>query len=168
MMLLPAYRVHHALGALACVALLAYALYAEHHLGLMPCPLCVFQRVAIAFAGVGFLIAAFWAPLSSKGRWAASAWPLVGALGAIAIAGRHVWLQSLPPSEVPACGPGLEFMLDTLPLRTVFEKVLTGSGQCAIIDWSFLGLSMPAWVLVAGLGLTVWALLGLRSPRKVP
>lgn len=167
MTFLLSYRLHHALGAFVCAALLAYALYAEHHLGLMPCPLCVFQRVAIAAAGLGFLIAALWAPRGRKGRWAALALPLVGAVSAIGVAGRHVWLQSLPPHEVPACGPGLAFMMDTLPWRQVFEKVLTGNGQCALTDWSFLGLSMPAWVLIASVGLVIWAFLGLGTRRKV-
>ena len=39
-------------------------------------------------------------------------------------------------------------MLRTLPLSETLSKVFTASGECAEISWQFLGLSMPAWVLV--------------------
>ncbi|MDH3908908.1 MAG: disulfide bond formation protein B, partial [Gammaproteobacteria bacterium] len=67
----------------------------------------------------------------------------------------HAWLQQLPPDKVPSCGPGLDYMLETLPFTDVLSTVFTGSGECAEIVWQFLGLSMPAWVLVwmAGIGI---------------
>jgi len=76
------------------------------------------------------------------------------------VAGRQVWLQTLPKDQVPACGPGLDFMLDTFGLGEVLQMVLSGSGECADVAWRFLGLSMPAWVLLwcAALGLfALWA-----------
>ena len=82
------------------------------------------------------------------------------------VAARHVWLQSLPPDQVPSCGPGLDYWLDTLPLRAVFEQVLTGSGECALVDWTFLGQSLPVWSLVFFVALaliSLWQLL-----RKYP
>ena len=156
------YRTHHAMGVVACLGLMAYALYAQHVLHLDPCPLCMFQRVAVVTTGLGFALA--WA-LGSKGRRKAWAWllPAVPAALGIGVAGRHVWLQSLPPDQVPACGPGLDFMLDAFPLKDVIARVLTGSGQCATIDWSLLGLSMPAWVLIACGGLLAWALAGTKA-----
>jgi disulfide bond formation protein DsbB len=72
---------------------------------------------------------------------------LVAAIGA-AIAGRHVWLQNLPAEQVPACGPGLDYIIDSFPLSDALRLVFTGSGECATADWHFLGLSMPAWVLI--------------------
>ena len=157
------YRWHHAMGWLACVALMAYALFAQHVLHLEPCPLCVFQRIAVMGIGIGFFIAWLWAPVSKVGRTIAAAVVIFPALTGIGVAGRHVWLQSLPPDQVPACGPGLDFMLGAFPLKNVIERVLTGSGQCATIDWSLLGLSMPAWVLIACVGLFAWALVGLKA-----
>ena len=47
---------------LICAGLIAYALYAQFHLGLDPCPLCIFQRIGIAAVGVIFLIAALHDP----------------------------------------------------------------------------------------------------------
>jgi disulfide bond formation protein DsbB len=101
-----------------------------------------------------FLLAALHNPGRSGTVFYAALLGVAGAAG-MAIAGRHVWLQNLPPEKVPACGPGLDFMLDAFPLFEVLEVVLTGSGECATIDWSFLGLSMPAWVLIAITLLTV-------------
>ena len=91
----------------------------------------------------------------------------IPALVGVGVAGRHVWLQNLPPNEVPACGPGLDFLMSSFPLRDVLSMVLTGSGQCATIEWSFLGLSMPAWVFLACLGLLVWSILGWWRPACV-
>lgn len=60
---------------------------------------------------------------------------------------RHVWLQHLPPDQVPSCGPGLNYLIDALPMKTVLQEVLSGSGECAAIDWTFLGQSLPVWSL---------------------
>lgn len=149
-------RLGNALGFLACGALIAYALYAEHVLELAPCPLCIFQRVAVIVIGILFLIAA----LHHPGRVGARVYTiLVGlaSLAGIAIAARHIWIQAQPPGSVAACGADLDYMLDILPLTEVISKVLTGSGECGDIDWSLLGLSMPWWVLIALVGLCAWA-----------
>lgn len=134
-------------GFLACVLLLAYAYYTQFWLGLEPCPLCIFQRVAMMALGAVFLVVALHTPRGVGRRVYAVLLGLVAATGA-AIAGRHVWLQNLPPDQVPACGPGLDYMLDVFPLGEALRMAFTGSGECANVDWSFLGLSMPAWVLV--------------------
>ncbi|MCX7555930.1 disulfide bond formation protein B [Xanthomonadaceae bacterium JHOS43] len=149
-------------GAVACASLLAYALYAQYRMFLDPCPLCILQRVVFMIMGGLFLLGALHGPK----RWGRGIYGVlvffVAAVG-MGIAGRHVWLQGLPPDQVPACGPGLEYMLDAFPLSKTLSMVFTGSGECANVDWNFLGLSMPAWVLVwyllLGLG-ALWA--GLR------
>ncbi len=136
------------LGAVAaCAGLMGYALYAQEVLALEPCPLCVLQRVAVIGMGLLFLVAGLHNPGRIGGRVYALLLAAVALLGA-AVAGRHVWLQTLPPDKVPACGPGLDYMLGAFPLTEVLEMVLSGSGECAEIKWSFLGLSMPVWVLI--------------------
>lgn len=149
-----------------CVALLGYAYYAQFYLGFEPCPLCIFQRIGFMALAAVFLLAG----LHDPGRVGARAYALL--IGAVALAGagiaaRHVWLQSLPPDRVPACGPDLEYMLELLPLTEVVRKVLTGSGECAKIDWVFLGLSMPAWVLACFVALGALGLVRnwLNEPR---
>lgn len=144
------FRAQFAFGAIACAGLLAYALYSQHMAAqlLDPCPLCILQRVAFMVLGLVFLAGALHGPRGSLGRrlYGATA-GLVGLVGA-GIAAWHVRLQNMPAADVPACGPGLEYMLDAFPLRDVLVKVFAGSGECAEVDWTFIGLSMPAWTLI--------------------
>jgi disulfide bond formation protein DsbB len=144
---IPGKRFINLIGFAACSGMMAYALYAEHRLLLAPCPLCVFQRVAVIALGIVFLIAALVVARRSGRIVYAGLIGLVAAIGA-AIAGRHVWLQNLPAEQVPACGPGLDYIIDSFPLSEALRLVFTGSGECATADWHFLGLSMPAWVLI--------------------
>lgn len=144
-------------GVVVCIGLLGYALFEQHLMGTEPCPLCILQRIAFVLMGLFFLLGAVHGP----GRVGRRVYALlVGAAGAVgmAIAGRHLWLQSLPADEVPDCGPGLSYMLDAFPLSKTLDMVLTGSGECAEMNWSFLGLSMPAWTLVCYVLLTAGAL----------
>ncbi len=150
------YRPAYLLGFAICAALLGYALYAEHVLGMVPCPLCVFQRIAFLFMALWFLIGGLHAP-RGNGRWVYAALVLLGALGGIAVAGRHLWIQSLPADQVPSCGPGLGYMLDTFPFARVLKMVFTGSGECAKVE-PVLGLPMPAWTLIWFVLLALWAL----------
>ena len=71
------------------------------------------------------------------------------------MSGRHLWLQSLPEDEVPACGPGLDYLMDIFPLSDVIRMVLQGDGSCAEVVWSFMGLSLPGWTLVGFIALAV-------------
>jgi protein dithiol:quinone oxidoreductase len=144
----PGVRETNLVGFAACAAMMAYALYAEHRLLLEPCPLCVFQRIAVIALGIVFLLAALHHPGRTGRRVYAVFTAFVAAAGA-GIAARHVWLQNLPPEKVPACGPGLDYIIDSFPLSEALRMVFTGSGECATTDWVFLGLSMPAWVLVS-------------------
>lgn len=136
---------------------MAYALYAEHVLGLEPCPLCIFQRVAVIALGVIFLIAAAHNP-GTAGARVYGVLLTIAALGGMLISGRHVWIQAQPEGSVPACGAALDYMMEIMPLSDVISKVLTGSGECSRIEWRFLGLSMPWWVLFSIVALGVWAL----------
>lgn len=152
-------------GLICCLGLLGYALYAQHRMFLDPCPLCILQRVAFMVMALGFLLGLSFGK-ARVGRWLAVAVAVLGAGAGVAIAWRHVWLQGLPADEVPACGPGLEYMLNAFPLQDVLSKVFRGSGECAKIDWSFLGISMPGWSLIWYLLLAALLLIPLR--RRAP
>ncbi|HSN52991.1 MAG TPA: disulfide bond formation protein B [Woeseiaceae bacterium] len=144
---LPSRRVVNFAAFAVCCGLMGFALFAQHVLLLDPCPLCVFQRVAVISMGLIFLVAALHDP-AGAGRIVYGLLLGLAAIGGASVAGRHAWLQQLPPDQVPSCGPGLDYMLDTLPFTEVLGKVFRGSGECAEIVWQFLGLSMPGWVLV--------------------
>jgi protein dithiol:quinone oxidoreductase len=151
-------RSGNALGFLACAALMGYALYAQYGLGLQPCPLCIFQRVATIATGVLFLIAALHNP-GARGARVYGALIGLAALCGVLISSRHIWIQAQPPGTVAACGADLNYLLEIMPLTEVVSKVLTGSGECGQVDWTFLGLSMPWWVAIALGVLGAWALM---------
>jgi protein dithiol:quinone oxidoreductase len=134
------------LGALVCAALLGYGYFLEHVQGLEPCPLCLVQRAFYYLVGGVFLVGALHGP--RRGGTVAYA-GLAGlfALGGAAVAGRQVWLQHLPADKVPACGPDLFFMMENFPLSRTLTTLFTGTGECAVVDWTFLGLSIAEWSL---------------------
>ena len=151
------FRTRFLLGFLACAGLLAYALYVQFVEGLMPCPFCILQRIAFAAIGIVMLAGGLHAPRSAGWRKFYGVLAALAALAGAAIAGRHVWVQMYPP-EMSVCGAGLDFMVAMSGWPGAVRKVLTGSGDCSNIDWSFLGLSMPAWTLVWYVLLGAWAL----------
>lgn len=153
------------LFALWPTGLVAYALYMQHVAFLDPCPLCILQRLAYLAAAIAMVPAlirpgsGLWTAVSAVGYGLAA---LVGA----AIAAWHVRLQNLPADQVPDCGPGLEYMLETLPLRDVLSQIFQGSGECADVVWTFMGLSMPGWSLVMFVLMTVTVVFWWRSQAQ--
>lgn len=141
------YRFVSGLLVLASILGMTFALYLEHFKGLEPCPLCIFQRVGLMAMGIVALIAFLHNPVSNAFKRVYAFLATLGILWSVGVAIRHVWLQTLPPDQVPSCGPGLNYLLDALPLKTVLQQVLQGSGECAAIDWTFLGQSLPVWSL---------------------
>jgi disulfide bond formation protein DsbB len=153
-----------AAGVMFCLALLAVALYFQHVMGLEPCPLCIFQRIFVMTLGAVMLLAAIHNPRHIGRRVYGGLVLVVAGLG-VGVAGRHVWLQSLPADQVPACGPGLDYLLDAFPLLDALKLVFQGSGECAEVQWTFLGLSIPGWTLVMFSAVAVFGLILLFSPR---
>ena len=117
--------------------------------------------VGIALTGVLFLLAALHHPRRT-GRTVYAVLIGLAALATAAVAARHVYVQHLPPGSLPSCGAPLGTLFKFSPFFEVIKKVLTGSGECGEVNWRFLGLAMPAWVLLWSLGL---AALGLRANR---
>lgn len=144
MMPIPAPRPLFFLIAFAIAGLFAIALYTQYVGGLIPCPLCMTQR----FFYITTALIAVVAGLHNRGRVAYGSLLAISALAGAAVAGRQVWLQHLPADEVPACGPSLEYMLQTLPFGDVVLRLFKGDGNCAVVDWTLLGLSMAEWSLL--------------------
>ena len=140
-------RLGYALGALACAGLIAFALYLQHYQYQDPCPLCILQRMVYIALMAVFAVAALHGPGRAGAIIYGGMLMATAGIGA-AIAARHVWLQHLPPDQVPECGPGLSFTMKKFPLFEALEKILAGSGQCAEATWKFLGLTIAGWSLV--------------------
>lgn len=144
-------------GALAVGGLFSAALYLQYVLREEPCPLCMLQRVIFIAVGMLFLIAAAHNASRFGSRIYATLIALF-ALGGVATASRHIWLQHLPKDQVPACGPGLDYMLQNFPLAEVWQELMHGSGECAEKGWTFLTLGLPEWSLIWYVLLGLWAL----------
>jgi protein dithiol:quinone oxidoreductase len=162
---MPGRRALNGIGFCVCVTLLAYAFYAQFQLHLEPCPLCIFQRVGIAAVGLLFLLAAMHHPAAAGAR-AYGVLIDLAATVTLAIALRHVYIQHLPEGSVPTCGASLDFMWKIFSPAEVIRKVLTGSGECAKVTWTFLTLSMPTWVAIASVALGSVGLLANFSKER--
>src|SRR3954463_6628117 len=106
------FRGRYLAGFVVCVALMAFALYAQYGMHLDPCPLCIFQRIAVCTMGIFFLIGGLHAPRKISSRGVYGALIPLGGIWVVVTAVRHLWLHSLPASEAPACGPGLGYLFD--------------------------------------------------------
>ena len=135
-------------------ALLSGALVMEHIFDMVPCPLCLMQRIWIFAAGIFAFIGLMHDP-----RW--GIYPLLSMASATIGGGfsiRQLYLQSLPADKVPACGPDITYMIDAFPLKDVLAAMTRGTGDCATVTWQFLGVSIPGWALagfVVILGLSI-------------
>lgn len=121
---------------------------------LEPCPLCISQRLAILTTGMVFLIGG----LHNRSHKVYAVAGAISALIGACISARHVWIQHLPPDQVPECSPGLEYVFQHFPLADTIKLMLSGTGECAEIEGIFLGLTIPAWTLIAFLMLAAFSL----------
>lgn len=165
-MQLPATRQLFLLAFLGCTALMAFALYLEHVVGLDPCPLCHVQRFAVVLFGLICLLATLHNPAAIGRRIYAFLAMLAAAFG-IATAGRQIWLQGLPEDQLPACLPPMEFMLEAFPLQDIISKMLHGTADCAAIDWTLLGLNIAQLSMISFVMMLVFSVfLLLRKDQR--
>ncbi len=150
-------RLMFLLAFIASLLIMGGALYLEHVVGLEPCPLCMVQRVAVIGFGLVCLLAALHGP-SRLGQRVYAVLALLSAAGGAAMAGRQIWLQGVPPDELPACLPSLDYMLEALPFLETLRLLLHGTADCAKISWTLFGMSIPEWSLLAFIGMLLFAL----------
>jgi protein dithiol:quinone oxidoreductase len=153
-----------------CSSLLGFGLYLEHAQGIEPCPLCAFQRMCYIAITIIAFIAAIHNPKGIM-RTVYSILVLIASLIGAGIAGRQVWLQHLPPELVPECGPGLEYMMEVFPFADAMKMILSGSGECAEVHWTFLSFSIAEWSLVCFsliIILTITMMFKLKNKSESP
>lgn len=157
-------RMGNLIGFLACAGMLAFGYYLQFVVGLEPCPLCIIQRLFLAAVGIVFLVAAIHHPASRVGASTYAGMIALLAAGGVAVAGRHVWLQHIPAEQRPTCGPALDYLLSAFGPVEGLRRVLRGSGECGLIDWTLFSFSIPEWTLAAFLVFMAGALiLALRN-----
>ena len=157
-------QVFAALSA-GCVAMLAFGLYLQHGLGLVPCPMCIVQRYALILIA---LTAALAGATSRKGlQVGGSVTLLLTAVFGAYVAARQTWLQWYPP-EVVSCGRDFYGMIETFPLQRAIPMIFKGGGDCSKVDWTFLGGSIANWSFLCFCGIAALALTQLwRTKRHV-
>ncbi|HEY6922183.1 MAG TPA: disulfide bond formation protein B [Steroidobacteraceae bacterium] len=143
------------LGFAACAAMMGYALFVQYGEHLVPCNLCILQRMATIGIGLLFLVAALHSPVG----WGARIYGALLALASLAGAGtsiRHLWVQAQPPGSIPPCGAPLEYLLKVFPMREALAKIFAGDPECQRVVWQLFGLSMPGWVMLCFIALGIW------------
>ena len=145
-------------GALFASGLMGFGLYLQYVKHQDPCPLCMVQRVIFIAILAVFALAALHGPKRVGERSYAALIALLS-LSGVGVAARHIWLQNLPEDQVPACGPGLDYMLEIMPMTEVLKQLMHGSGECAEKGWTFLTIGIPEWSLLCYLVLGAWAVL---------
>lgn len=150
--------------AIFCFGLLVVAFYLEFVSNLIPCALCLAQRIVFAIIGISCLL--YLLPFYSSRLIFALTSTFSGTLG-IWLASRQLWLQSLPSEQIPPCGPDIYFIFRQFPITESFQTMILGTGNCAEVQWTFLNLSIPSWTLVAFVLLTLGSLWisAFRGPR---
>lgn len=127
--------------AAACIALLGVAMYLQHVMDMLPCPLCVIQR----YLFLGIALAALLGAAVDKPRLGAGL-GLLSALGGIGVAGKHLYVLA---------NPGFSCGID--PLQTSLNKIFTAeylpfmfqaNGLCEDALAPFFGLSIPQWAFL--------------------
>jgi disulfide bond formation protein DsbB len=128
---------------LGCAGLLTYAIYLQLIKNLLPCPLCVVQRVAYWVAGIAALAAFLQGP-QAFGRKVYGAFIVIASAAGAAVALRQAWLVRYPEAFECGISPEEEF-LNALPLARWWPDMFEANGDCADVTWKFIGLTLPDW-----------------------
>ena len=132
---------------LACAGLIGFAIFLQEKMGLEPCAMCILQRYAFVAIGIVALVAAIHGPARGVFLKLYSVLVVLFAMVGGGTAIRQSWLQHNPP-QTQSCGQELEFYIENFPLGQALPKIFAGSGDCSVVKWKFLGLSIPEWALV--------------------
>ena len=145
------------IGFAMSFGLVGLALWIQTAYKLEPCPLCITQRLFFMGLGLLFLIAALVKPASIYAK-ILTILQVLTALGGAGWAIRHWYLQAHKGEIIADCGVGFDYMFENFPLKKMFTLIFKGTGDCAAIDWTFLGLTLPQLALIAFIGFGVFAI----------
>ena len=154
------------LAAALGVGAVAAGVAIQHFMGLEPCPLCIFQRVAFLAAAAPSAAGAVWSAIRG-GAKPAKVLLVLGAFLAscgLAIAVRHMYVIWVPQDT--ACGPDLDYMMESFPVGKWLPKVFAGEAECSAAGrQTFLLLPIPVWSALLFVGQAVAAARGAFGCR---
>lgn len=127
------------------LALEMTALYFQHGMGLQPCVMCIYERVALAGVMFASLIGLL-KPQFLLVRLIALFLGLGSAIKGLLLAIKHVDYQT-NPAPWNQCSYFAEFP-SSLPLDKWFPAIFNPTGSCSEITWQFLNISMAQWIVV--------------------
>lgn len=148
-------------GFVMSFAIVGLALVIQTQYNLEPCPLCISQRIIFMALGVVFFVAAFIPPQHVLKKVFTLLLVAVGLAGS-GVAIRHWYLQANKESMIADCGVGFDYMFENFPLEKAFKLIFRGTGDCAAIDWTFLGLTLPQLGLISFVGSIIYAVYLLK------
>jgi protein dithiol:quinone oxidoreductase len=152
------------IGFITCFAIVMLALVIQTRNNLEPCPLCITQRIIFMSLGVLFLMAAF-IPPQHIFKKIFTLLQVLTAMGGIGVAIRHWYLQAHHDEMIADCGVGFNYMFENFPLQKAFKLLFRGTGDCATIDWTFFGLTLPQLALISFFGFAFYAIWLLKSSK---
>lgn len=126
---------------LTCAAVLGFGLYLQETRHLLPCPMCVVQRIAYLAVGIIALAATLHNPVK-HGRLVYAVLAGLFSIAGLTVAARQVWLQHHPIFAECGIGPE-EVFLNALPLAKWWPAMFAANGDCARVTWTFLDFSIP-------------------------
>lgn len=167
------FRPKNALWLVALAALFAFlgSLFAQFGLGKTPCNLCILQRMLVVAVGItAFALAlasTIWKKSGKGSKIFINILASLPMLAGASVAMKQIYIQTLPPALVPACGSPLEFMIKTMPLTDVLQTVLAGSSDCAKIE-TLMWIPIPWWSFTFFVGSLIfiwgsWLFVGRKS-----
>ena len=139
----PGLRAIFLLILLSCASLIGYALYLQLIKNLLPCPLCVVQRVAYWLVGLTALLAFLHHPPVTVRRIYSGAMVVFAFAGAV-VALRQAWLVRYPEAFECGISPEEKF-LNALPIARWWPTMFEANGDCADAIWKFASLNLPDW-----------------------
>ena len=147
---------------LSCIGVLGYALYLQHYRGLLPCPLCVVQRMAYIVVAVAALGGVLYSPGRASRMVYSAAMAIFASIGVI-VAARHAWVVHHPELSTECGISPEEKFLNALPFAKWWPGMFEANGDCASVTWKFLSLTIPEWSLILFLFIGIAALLALAA-----
>lgn len=135
------------LGLLICISAIAGAHYLEYEYMLAPCPMCMLQRCIFWVLGALFLIGTVF-KIKGALRYLYSTSVILFSILGLTIAMRQVWLQYFAPPQASSCSASLERLIELYPILDALKMALSGSSECATIDFTFLSISVAGWSMI--------------------